>query len=73
MMRPRVSYDVSETQHKRLLAKAKHDSQHILWGHSKENFQREAKLIKAAGLSGQKFVEQFYLADDFVLRDFPAR
>jgi len=69
-MRPRVTCDVSETEHKRLLARARHLSQHILWGRSKEDFEQEAKWIKR---SKRKFVEQFYLADDFLLRDFPPR
>ncbi len=68
--RPHIFYDVTETEHKRLLATAKHVSQHLLWGRSKEEFEQEAKLIK---LSKQKFVEQFWLPDDLVLRDFPPR
>jgi len=70
-VRPRISYDVSEAQHKRLLAISKHGSQHLLWGRSKEELEREAKLIEAAGPSCQKLVEHLWLANDFVLRDFP--
>ncbi len=69
-MKPRVVCDVSETEHKRLLAMAKHVSQHLLWGRSKEDFQEEAKWMKR---SKGKFIEHFYLADDFCLRDFPPR
>lgn len=69
-MRPHIFYDVSETEHKRLVMRAKHVSQHILWGRSKEDYLEEAKWIKR---SKQKFVEQLWLANDFVLRDFPAR
>ena len=69
-MRPHIFYDVSETEHKRLVVRAKHVSQHILWGRSKEDYLEEAKWIKR---SKQKFVEQLWLANDFVLRDFPAR
>ncbi len=72
-MTPRISYDVSETAHKRLLAIAKHGSQHLLWGRSAEELKQEGKLVKAAALSGEKFVELLWLDDDFVLRDFPAR
>ncbi len=68
--RPRVSYDVSETEHKRLLACAKHVSQHLLWGRSTKDYEEEARLIKK---SGCRFVEQFCLADDFCLNDFPPR
>lgn len=71
--RPHIFYDVSETQHKRLLAIAKHGSQHVVWGRSKEELEQEAKLVEAAGLSGEKFVERLWLPDDFVLRDFPPR
>ena len=67
---PHLFYDVSETEHKRLLALAKHESQHMLWGRSREEYEGEAKLIR---LSKERFVEQVWLADDFVLRDFPAR
>jgi len=69
-LKAHVSFDVTETEHKRLLAQAKHVSQHILWGRSKEEYEEEAKLIK---LSKQKFVEQFWLSDDFVVRDFPPK
>lgn len=68
--RPRVSFDVSETEYKRPLAAAKHISQHILWGFSTKDCEEEAKLIKE---SRRKFVEQFSLADDFILHDFPPR
>jgi len=69
-MRPHIFYDVSETEHKRLVVRAKHVSQHILWGRSKEDYLDEAKWIKR---SKQKFVEQLWLANDFVLRDFPPK
>lgn len=68
--KPHVCFDVSETEHKRLLAMAKHVSQHFLWGRSKENFEEEAKWIKR---SKGKFIEHFYLASDFCLNDFPPR
>jgi LmbE family N-acetylglucosaminyl deacetylase len=69
-MRPRVVYDVSETEHKRLLAMSKHVSQHILLARSKEDLEEQAKWIKR---SKGKFVEHFYLADGFVLEGFPPR
>jgi len=68
--KPHVCFDVSETEHKRLLAMAKHVSQHFLWGRSKENFEEEAKWIKR---SKGKFIEHFYLSDGFCLADFPPR
>jgi len=68
--RPRVSFDVSETEYKRPLAAAKHVSQHILWGLSTDDCVAEAQLIKR---SRRKFVEQFSLADNFILHDFPPR
>jgi LmbE family N-acetylglucosaminyl deacetylase len=69
-VRPHIFYDVSETEHKRLLARAAHVTQHILWGRSREDFQEEAKWIKR---SGRTFIEQLWLTDDFVLTDFPPR
>ncbi len=69
-MAPHIFCDVSETQHKRLLARARHVSQHLLWGRSKQDYQEQARWIKR---SKRKFVEQLWLAEDFLLRDFPPR
>ncbi len=67
---PRVVVDVSETAHKRWEAMAAYESQHTLWGRTKEEFAEEAERVRE---SGERYIETFWIAEETVFSDFPPK
>jgi len=67
---PSVEFDVSETAHKRYLALATQESQHTLFGRTREDFEAEAERIRT---STRRYTETFWLAPEMRLRSFPPR
>lgn len=68
---PDIVIDVSETAHKAAEARATQESQHTLFGRTKDDFLAEAERIKKAVAEGHKYTESFWLTDRCHLRDFP--
>jgi LmbE family N-acetylglucosaminyl deacetylase len=68
---PDIIYDVSTTAHKRWEALATQESQHTLFGKSKEELLAEAERVRQAAAQGQRFTETFWFTDHCHLTDFP--
>ncbi|HJN14204.1 MAG TPA: hypothetical protein QGH10_01875, partial [Armatimonadota bacterium] len=67
---PRIEWDVTGYAHKRAEALATQDSQHVLFGRTKESFLEEAARIKEARPSASA---SFWIGEKEMWREFPAR
>jgi len=68
---PDLIYDVSDFAHKTQEALAVQESQHTLFGRTREDFLAEAERIKKAVAEGRKYTESFWFTDRCHINDFP--
>jgi len=68
---PDIVYDVSDSAHKVPEALAAQESQHMLFGRTREGFLAEAESIRQAVAQGRKYTESFWFTDRCHVTDFP--
>ncbi len=68
---PDIVVDVSEFEHKRYEAYATQESQHTLFGRTREDFLRQAEQVREQVAQGARFTESFWIVPNFPLKGFP--